>query len=49
MLFVDGWGYAKQNVAGGFAADASLGVIASFVLGALLIWIAPRRRAVPTG
>jgi PAT family beta-lactamase induction signal transducer AmpG len=49
MLFVDGWGYAKQNVAGGFAADASLGVIASFVLGALLIRIAPRRRAVPTG
>ena len=35
MLFVDGLGYAKQGVAGSFAADASVGVIAS-ILGALL-------------
>jgi MFS transporter, PAT family, beta-lactamase induction signal transducer AmpG len=46
MLFVDGWGYGKQGVAGGFAADASLGIVASVLLGALLIWVAPRRPAV---
>jgi hypothetical protein len=47
MLFVDGWGYAKQGVAGSFAADASLGLIASVLLGALLMWITPRRHLVP--
>jgi PAT family beta-lactamase induction signal transducer AmpG len=49
MLFVDGWGYGKQGVVGGFAADAALGVVASVLLGALLIWAAPRRPAVPIG
>jgi MFS transporter, PAT family, beta-lactamase induction signal transducer AmpG len=43
MLFVDGWGYAKQGVSGGFAADAVLGVAASVLLGVLLIWGASRR------
>jgi len=47
MLFVDGWGYTKQGVAGSFAADASLGVIASVLLGALLIWVARRRPLAP--
>jgi len=47
MLIVDGWGYGKQGVAGSFAADASLGVVASVLLGALLIWVAPRRPSVP--
>jgi PAT family beta-lactamase induction signal transducer AmpG len=43
MLLLDGWGYAKHGVAGSFAADASLGLIASVLLGALLIWVTPRR------
>ena len=47
MLFVDGWGYTKQGVAGSFAADASLGVIASVLLGALLIWVTRRRPLAP--
>jgi PAT family beta-lactamase induction signal transducer AmpG len=47
MLFVDGLGYAKRGVAGSFAADASLGVIASVLLGALLIWVTSRRPAAP--
>jgi hypothetical protein len=46
-LIVDGWGYGKQGVAGSFAADASLGVIASVLLGALLIWFTLRRPAAP--
>lgn len=47
MLFVDGWGYAKQGVAGSFAADASMGIAASILLGALLIWTASRQRVMP--
>lgn len=47
MLIVDGWGYGKQGVAGGFAADASLGVIASVLLGALLIWYTLRPPTAP--
>jgi MFS transporter, PAT family, beta-lactamase induction signal transducer AmpG len=47
MLFIDGWGYGKQGVAGSFGADASLGVIASVLLGALLIWVTPRRALAP--
>jgi PAT family beta-lactamase induction signal transducer AmpG len=42
MLFIDGWGYGKQGVAGSFGADALLGVVASVLLGALLIWVTPR-------
>jgi PAT family beta-lactamase induction signal transducer AmpG len=49
MLMVDGWGYGKRGVAGSFAADASLGVVASVLLGALLIWVTPRRPLVPIG
>ncbi len=37
MLLVDGWGYGKQGVAGAFAADASLGILASALLGLLLV------------
>lgn len=37
MLLIDGWGYAQQGPAGAFAADASLGIVASVVLG-LLVW-----------
>ncbi len=49
MLIVDGWGYGKLGVAGGFAADALLGIVVSVLLGALLIWAAPRRPSVPVG
>jgi MFS transporter, PAT family, beta-lactamase induction signal transducer AmpG len=47
MLFVDGFGYDKRGVAGSFAADALLGIIASVLLGALLIWITRRRLSAP--
>jgi MFS transporter, PAT family, beta-lactamase induction signal transducer AmpG len=43
MLLIDGWGYEKRGVAGAFAADASLGIFASVLLGILLIWITARR------
>jgi len=43
MLFVDGSGYARAGVAGAYGADAAFSLIASLLLGALLIWIARRR------
>lgn len=45
MLFVDGWGYGRHGVIGGFAADAGLSILASIVLGALLMRSTSRRSA----
>jgi PAT family beta-lactamase induction signal transducer AmpG len=47
MLFIDGWGYGKQGVAGSFVVDASLGVVASVLLGIVLIWITRRHSSAP--
>jgi PAT family beta-lactamase induction signal transducer AmpG len=49
MLVVDGWGYGKQGVAGGFGVDAALGIVSSVVLGALLLCVTPGRAPLPTG
>jgi len=46
MLLVDGWGYDRQGVAGSFATDAGLGIGASVLLAALLLWF-KRRRPLP--
>jgi PAT family beta-lactamase induction signal transducer AmpG len=43
MLFVDGAGYAHSGVAGSYAADASVSLVASLVLGAGVIWLQRRR------
>jgi MFS transporter, PAT family, beta-lactamase induction signal transducer AmpG len=45
MLFVDGAGYARHGVAGGFAADAAVSLTASLLLLAGLIWHARRDKA----
>jgi PAT family beta-lactamase induction signal transducer AmpG len=45
MLVVDGWGYSRHGVAGGYAADAVLSLAASLLLAALLIWLARRGKA----
>ena len=47
MLFIDGWGYAKHGVAGSFTADAFFGLIASVLLGALLILVSRRKAMAP--
>ncbi len=47
MLFVDGWGYAKQGVAGSFTADASLSLVACVLLAAILIRVARRKPFAP--
>jgi PAT family beta-lactamase induction signal transducer AmpG len=43
MLLIDGWGYGKQGIAGAFAADASFGILASVLLGVLLVRTASHR------
>jgi PAT family beta-lactamase induction signal transducer AmpG len=43
MLIVDGSGYARHGIAGSYVADASLSLIASLLLAALLIWLARNR------
>ncbi|MGO9933178.1 MAG: MFS transporter [Steroidobacteraceae bacterium] len=45
MLVVDGWGYARHGIAGGYAADASLSLSASLLLAGVLIWLSRRRKA----
>ncbi len=45
MLVVDGWGYSRHGVAGGYAADATLSLTASLLLAAILIWLSRRKKA----
>lgn len=47
MLFVDGAGYSWRGVAGGYAADAGVSLIACLVLAALLTWLQRRKAAKP--
>ena len=42
MLLVDGAGYARGGIAGSFTIDGLLGLGASLVLGAFLVWVTPR-------
>jgi PAT family beta-lactamase induction signal transducer AmpG len=48
MLYVDGAGYARHGLAGSYAADGLCGVLASALLGLLLVWLA-RRSTAPQG
>jgi len=45
MLYVDGVGYSRFGVAGGYAADALCGVTASILLGLMLYWLSRRARS----
>lgn len=45
MLVVDGWGYSRHGIAGGYAADATLSLTASLLLAAILIWLTRRKKA----
>jgi PAT family beta-lactamase induction signal transducer AmpG len=47
MLFVDGWGYARDGVAGCYAADAGASLVSSLVLGAILLWYRRRQDLKP--
>ncbi|HEY5020007.1 MAG TPA: MFS transporter [Steroidobacteraceae bacterium] len=45
MLVVDSWGYSRHGVAGGYAADASVSLVASLLLATVLIWLSRRKAA----
>lgn len=40
MLYVDAFGFAKGGISGSLAADAITGIVASVLLGAMLMWLA---------
>jgi len=44
MLYVDAFGYARRGISGSLAIDAVTGIVASVLLGAMLVWL--RRRNV---
>jgi PAT family beta-lactamase induction signal transducer AmpG len=43
MLVVDGWGYTRHGVAGSYAVDALLSLMACAALAAGLLWLSRRR------
>jgi hypothetical protein len=47
MLFVDGAGYAQHGLAGSYAADAGVSLVACVLLAAMLIWQGGARRIKP--
>ncbi len=42
MLYVDAYGFTRGGIDGSFAADAIAGIVASLLLGAMLLWLARR-------
>ena len=45
MLYVDAFGFARGGITGSFAIDAITGILASFLLGAMLLWLSRRPKA----
>ena len=43
MLYVDAFGFTRAGVAGSLAIDAIAGILASLLLGAMLLWLARRQ------
>ena len=46
MLYVDAFGFKRGGIAGSFAIDAVSGILASVLLGAMLVWVAKRQKTV---
>ncbi|HEX4155674.1 MAG TPA: MFS transporter [Acidobacteriaceae bacterium] len=46
MLYVDAFGFAHGGISGSLAADALTGIVASVLLGTMLLWLARRPKAV---
>jgi MFS transporter, PAT family, beta-lactamase induction signal transducer AmpG len=42
MLYIDAFGFARGGIGGSMALDAITGMLASFLLGAMLVWLARR-------
>jgi MFS transporter, PAT family, beta-lactamase induction signal transducer AmpG len=47
MLYVDAFGFARGGIPGTLAIDALTGIAASLLLGAMLLWLAHRKKLQP--
>jgi hypothetical protein len=45
MLYVDAFGFAHGGITGSLAIDAITGILASVLLGVMLLWLARRSKA----
>ena len=45
MLYVDAFGFARGGITGSLAIDAITGILASALLGVMLVWLARRSKA----
>lgn len=45
MLYVDAFGFARGGIAGSLAIDAFAGIVASMLLGLMLLWLSRRSKA----
>lgn len=45
MLYIDAFGFVRGDIAGSLAIDASAGIVASVVLGLMLVWLSRRSKA----
>jgi hypothetical protein len=45
MLYVDAFGFTRGGIAGSMAFDAISGILASLLLGAMLLWLAHKSRS----
>jgi MFS transporter, PAT family, beta-lactamase induction signal transducer AmpG len=45
MLYIDSFGFARGGIAGSLAIDAITGILASVLLGVMLLWLARRSKA----
>jgi hypothetical protein len=45
MLYVDAFGFARGGITGSFAIDAITGILASVLLGVMLLWLSRRSKA----
>ncbi len=45
MIYVDAFGYKRGGIAGSLVVDAVAGIVASLLLGAMLLWLARRAKA----
>ena len=46
MLYIDAFGFARGGIGGSMALDAITGMLASLLLGAMLVWLARRPKMV---
>jgi len=47
MLYVDAFGFARGGIAGSLAIDAITGILASILLGIMLLWLARKPKPLP--